>query len=89
VGSSRQPSVDAPNPRVRVLEQPPSPSPDPPAYRPLEPSNPAASPWGCQELPYAVHGTGSCPYPVAQWQPVFSSPSEGEGEEEVVEEEED
>jgi hypothetical protein len=55
----------------------------------MEPSDPAASPWGRWEPPCAVHGTGPCPYPVAQWQPVFSSPGEGEGEEEVIEEEED
>jgi hypothetical protein len=88
VGSLRQALVDAPNPRVRVLERPPSPSPDPPTYRPMKPSDPAASPWDRREPPYAVHGTGPCPYPVAQWQPMFSSPDKGEGEEEVIEEEE-
>jgi hypothetical protein len=56
---------------------------------PMEPSNPAVSPWGRRESPCAIHGMGTCPYPVAQWQPVFSSPSDGEGEEEVVEEEEE
>jgi hypothetical protein len=55
----------------------------------MESSDPAASPWGHQELPCVIHGMGPCPYPVAQWQPVFSSPGDGEGEEEVVEEEED
>jgi hypothetical protein len=88
-GYSHQPSADAPNPRVRVLERPPSPSPDPLAYRPMEPSDSAASLWGHRELPCTVHGTSPCPYPVAQWQPVFSSPGDGEGEIEVIEEEED
>jgi hypothetical protein len=88
-GSSHQPSADAPNPRVRVLEQSPSPSPNPPAYRPMEPLDPTASPRSRREPPCAIHGTGPCPYPVAQWQPVSSSPSEGEGEEVVIGEEED
>jgi hypothetical protein len=64
-GSSRQPLTDAPNPRVRVLERPPSPSHDPLAYRPMKPSDPAASPWGRREPPCTVHGRGPCPYPVA------------------------
>jgi hypothetical protein len=64
-GSSRQPLTDAPNPRVRVLERPPSPSHDPLAYRPMKPSDPAASPWGRREPPCTVHGRGLCPYPVA------------------------
>jgi hypothetical protein len=87
-GSLRQPLANAPNPRVRVLERPSSPSSDPPAYRLMEPSGPVASPWGHREPPCVVHGTGMCPYPVAQWQPMFSSPGDREGEEVIKEEDE-
>jgi hypothetical protein len=87
------PLADIPNPRVRVLEWPPSPSPDQPAYRPMAPSDPVVSPWGRQQPPCTVHGMGPCPYPVVQWQLVFSSLGDGEGEEEddqaTGEEEED
>jgi hypothetical protein len=55
----------------------------------MEPSDPAASPWSRREPPCAVQGTALCPYPVVQWQPVFSSLGEGEGKEEVIKEEED
>jgi hypothetical protein len=55
----------------------------------MEPSDPAASPSSCWEPPCAIHGMGRCPYSVAQWQPVPSSPGEGEGEEAVVGEEEE
>jgi hypothetical protein len=81
-GSLHLPLADVPNPRVRVLERPPSPSSDPPAYRPMAPSDPAVSPWGHRQPPCTVHGMGPCPYPVVQWQPVFSSSGDGEGEEE-------
>jgi hypothetical protein len=89
-GSLRQPPINSPNPRARVLERTPSPSPDPPTYKPMEPSDPAASLWGHREPPCVVHGigTGPCPYLIAQWQPMFSSSGKGKGEE-VVEEEED
>jgi hypothetical protein len=36
-------------PRVRVFERPPSSSPNPPAYWPMEPSDPATSPRGRRE----------------------------------------
>jgi hypothetical protein len=88
VGPSRPAQEQIPNPRVRVTPSPPSPSPAPSAYWPMEPSDPTDSSWGHREPPCAIHGMGSCPYPVAQRQPVFSSPGEGEGEG-VTEEEED
>jgi hypothetical protein len=89
VRPSHQAPTGAPNPRVRVLEQPPSPSPDPLTYRPMEPLDLTDSPWGRQEPSCAIHGTGPCPYPVTQWQPVSSSPGRGGGEEEVTAEEEE
>jgi hypothetical protein len=52
-------------PNPRVLERPPSPSPDRSAYWPMEPSDRNASPRGRQGRPCAVHGWGPCPYPVA------------------------
>jgi hypothetical protein len=61
----------------------------------MEPSDPADSPWSHQEPPCIIHGTGMCPYPVTQWQPVSSSSGKGGGEEvdreeeEVIKEEED
>jgi hypothetical protein len=57
----------------------------------VEPSDLAASPWSRREPPCVIHGTGPCPYPVAQWQLVSLSLGEGEGEEEdeATEEEED
>jgi hypothetical protein len=55
----------------------------------MEPSDPVDSLWVRQEPPCAIHGMGPCPYPVAQRQPVFTSPGEGGGEEGVTEEEED
>jgi hypothetical protein len=48
-------------PHHRVLERPPSPSPNQLAYRPIEPSDPDTSPWGCQGRPCAVHSWGLCP----------------------------
>jgi hypothetical protein len=68
------------------MQRSPSPSPEPPAYRPMEPSDPADSPWGHWETPCAIHGMGPCPYPVAQRQPVLSSPGMREGEEGVTDE---
>jgi hypothetical protein len=65
-GSSRQQPTDAPNPRVSILERPPSPSLDPPPYRLMELSDPTASPWSRREPPCAVQGMTLCPYPVAQ-----------------------
>jgi hypothetical protein len=52
----------------------------------MEPSDLADSSWGRREPPCAIRGMGPCPYPIAQRQPVFTSPGEGEG---VTEEEED
>jgi hypothetical protein len=47
----------------------------------MEPSDPTDPPWGHWEMPYAIQSMGSCPYPVAQRQPVLSSPGMREGEE--------
>jgi hypothetical protein len=52
-------------PHHRVLEQPPSPSLDWSAYRPMEPSDPNTSPWGRQGRPCVIHGWGPCPNQVA------------------------
>jgi hypothetical protein len=73
-------------PHCRVLERPPSPSPDWPAYRPMEPSDPDTSPWGCRGRSCAIHGWG-CPNRVAPVQGPLSSSRQGE--EERSEEEED
>jgi hypothetical protein len=89
VRTSCQTLTDAPNPRVRVLERPPYPSPNPPTYRSMEPSNPTDSLWSRWEPPCIIHGTGPCPYPVMQWQLVSSSPGKGGGEEEVTRGEEE
>jgi hypothetical protein len=48
----------------------------------MEPSDPATSPRGRQEPPYAIHRMGPCPYPVALRWSVLSSPSPREGERE-------
>jgi hypothetical protein len=53
-------------PHRRVLELPPSPSPDRPAYRPIESSDPDASPWGHWGQLCAIHDWGPCPNRVAQ-----------------------
>jgi hypothetical protein len=82
--SSHQAPEPIPNPRVRVHPRPSSPSPAPPAYWPLDPPDTATSPRGHRETPCAIHGSGSCPYPVAQWSSVLSSPSPREGEEGVA-----
>jgi hypothetical protein len=63
----------------RVLERPPSPSPEWAAYRPLEPSDPDASPWGCRVGPCAIHGW-ACPNRVALAQGPSSSYIQGEAE---------
>jgi hypothetical protein len=86
VGPSRQAPEQIPNPRVRIMQRPLSPSPEPPAYRPMEPLDPANSPWGCREMPCAIHDMGPSPYPVAQKQPVLSSPGMRQGEEGVANE---
>jgi hypothetical protein len=87
-GSSHQAPEQISNPRVRVTPQPPSPSPAPPAYWPIEPSDPTTSPWGHREPFCAIHDLGPCPYPVALRRSVLSSLSlregEREGEERVV-----
>jgi hypothetical protein len=64
-----------------------SPSPTPPACWPMEPTDPATSLWGHREIPYAIYSLGPCPYPVAQMQPMLSSPGMREGEEGVTDEE--
>jgi hypothetical protein len=64
---------------VRVLERRPSPSPDLLAYWLMEPSDPATSPRGHRETPCAIHGWGTCPYPVASRRMKLSSPSSMEG----------
>jgi hypothetical protein len=84
VGPSRQAQEQIPNPRVRVMQWPPSPSLTPPAYWSMEPSDPTTSPRSCQEPPYAIHSMGPCLYPVVQRQPVLSSPGMREGEEGVA-----
>jgi hypothetical protein len=60
-----------------VLERPPSPSPDRPSYRPMEPSDPNTSPRGHRGRPCAVHGWG-CPNRVAPAQGPSSSSCQGE-----------
>jgi hypothetical protein len=87
-GPSRPAPKQIPNPRVRVTPIPPSPPHAPPAYWSMEPSDLADSLWGHQEPPCVIHGLSPCPYPVAQRQPVFTSPGEGEGGEGVTVEEE-
>jgi hypothetical protein len=81
-GTSHQAPNQIPNPRVSVLHRPPSPSPEPPAYWPMEPSDTTTSPRGHREPPCAIHGSGPCPYPVALRRSVLSSPSLREGGEE-------
>jgi hypothetical protein len=82
VGPSHQALEPIPNPRVRVTQRPPSPSPAPLAYWPMESSDPATSLRGHREPPCVIHGMGSCPYPVALWRSVLSSSSPREGERE-------
>jgi hypothetical protein len=78
VGTSHQAPDRIPNPRARVLHRPSSPSPNPLAYWPMKPSDPAISLRGHREPPCAIHGSGPCPYPVAL-RLVLSSPSPREG----------
>jgi hypothetical protein len=86
VGTSSQAPVRTPNPRVKVLERLPSPSPDPPAYWLMEPSNSVTSLRGHQEPPCAI----PCPYPVAPRWTMPSSPSlREEGEWVAIVEEDD
>jgi hypothetical protein len=54
-------------PHRRLLERLPSPSPERPAYRPMEPSDPDAFPWGHRVRPCAIHGW-ACPNRVASAQ---------------------
>jgi hypothetical protein len=84
VGPSCQAPEQIPNPRVRVMQWPPSPSLTPPAYWSMEPSDPATSPRSRQEPPCAIHSMGPCLYPVVQRQSVLSSPGMREGEEGVT-----
>jgi hypothetical protein len=79
------PLASAP-PRSRVLERPPPPSPDRPAYRSMEPSYPDASLWGRRGRPCAVHGWGPCPNRVALAHGPLSSGQQGEavGEEDEL-----
>jgi hypothetical protein len=88
-GPSSQELVHAPNPRVGVLERSPSPSPDPPAYWPMEPSDSATSPRGHREIPCVIHGWGSCPYSIALRRMKLSSLGPREGGEGVTVIEED
>jgi hypothetical protein len=73
-------------PHHRVLERPPSPSPDRATYRPMEPSDPDDSQWSHRVVPCAVHGW-ACPNRVAPAQGASSSGIQGE--EEGREEDED
>jgi hypothetical protein len=50
----------------------------------MEPLDPTTSPRGRREPPYAIHGTGLCPYPVVPRKPMLSSSGMREGEEEVA-----
>jgi hypothetical protein len=67
-------------PHTRVLEQPPSPSPDWVAYQPMEPLDLDASPWGHRDRPCAIHGWGPCPNRVALAHGPSSSGQQGEAE---------
>jgi hypothetical protein len=64
--TSAPPQQSSPSaaPHRSVLERPSFPSTDQPAYRPMEPSNPNASPWGRRDRPSVIHGWG-CPNRVA------------------------
>jgi hypothetical protein len=74
-------------PHHRMLEMPPSPSPNRPAYRTIEPLNPDASPWARWDRPCAFHGWG-CPNRVAlaQWPSSSSHQGEEEGREDKADE---
>jgi hypothetical protein len=53
-------TIASATPRSRVLERPPSPSPDRLAYQPMEPSDLDASSWDHRGWPCAIHGWGPC-----------------------------
>jgi hypothetical protein len=80
-GTSSAALARIPNPRVRVLDRPLSPSPDTLTYWLMEPSDLTISSRGHRESPCTIHGWGSCPYMVVPRQTVLSSPSLREGEE--------
>jgi hypothetical protein len=82
-----QPPSPSAAPHCHVLDKPPSPSPDRLTYRPMEPSDPNATPWGHWGTPCAIHGWG-CPNRVTPVQGPSSSTRQGE-EEEGGEEEDD
>jgi hypothetical protein len=65
-------------PHRRLLERPPFPSLERPAYRTIEPSDPGAFPWGRRVGPFAVHGW-ACPNRVAPAQGPSSSGIQGGG----------
>jgi hypothetical protein len=50
--------------RPRVLERPPSPSPDLPPHWSMKPSDNDSSPRGCRGHPCVIHGWDGCPNPV-------------------------
>jgi hypothetical protein len=81
--------VNTINPRVRVLEKPPSPSPDPPVYWPIELLDLATSLRGCREPPCIIHSWGPHPYLVASRRLRFSSSGHGEGGEGNADDEEE
>jgi hypothetical protein len=71
------PSPPSTVPHCRVLERLLSPSPDRSVYRPMEPLDPNASPWGRRRRLCAVHGWG-CPNRVTPDQGPSSSSRQGE-----------
>jgi hypothetical protein len=73
------PSPPSAVPHCRVLERLLSPSPDRSVYRPMEPLDPNASPWGRRRRLCAVHGWG-CPNRVTPDQGPSSSSRQGEEE---------
>jgi hypothetical protein len=83
--ASQQPPLSI-VPHRRVLESPPYPSPDRPAYRPMEPLDPNASPWGRWGTSCAIHGWGC---PTGLHQPKGPRYRAVRGEEEGGEEEDD
>jgi hypothetical protein len=65
----------------------PSPSPDQPVYRSMEPSSPEASPWGRRGRPCVIHGWRPCPNRVKHAHGSSSSCRQGEAEGEEEEDE--
>jgi hypothetical protein len=61
----------------------------PPTYWPMEPSDPATSLRSRGGTPCAIHGWGTCPYPVASRWLDLSSPSQREGGEGITTADED